>query len=136
MMMHEALYIIFFSMYPLGVCISYGFNIELLIFFLHIFYPLFVNLPMFLHLYNILCILFLTNEIYFRYFFFQINAISSLLLYDQCIICFESKFRILQFECCPFVKVCGSCFRQLEKCPICKKNLLLLVHVNQSISLR
>ena len=71
MVLHEFLYIMFFSVYPLSLSIIYGLHIEVVIFFLHILYPFFVTLPLFLHFFNILCIVYLTLETYQRHFFFE-----------------------------------------------------------------
>lgn len=127
MMINQSLYLIFFLIYPLGLSISYGFQLEILIFFLHMLYPVFVTLPMILHCFNILCIVYLTTETYHRQFFFRINQISRIILYEECIICYESKFRVIQFECCPYVKICSHCFQKIDRCPICKNNLFLLL---------
>ena len=127
MIIPQSLYLIFLSLYPLGLSISFGLQIEILIFFLHMLCPVIVTLPMILHCVNILCIVYLTTETYHRQFLFQINQISRIVMYADCIICYESKFRVLQFKCCPYVKICQDCFQKIDRCPICKNDLFFLL---------
>ena len=127
MVLLEIFYVIFFSLYPLTLSIVYGLHIEIVIFFLHLLYPIFVTLPLFLHYFNILCIIYLTLETYQRHFFLRINEISRIILYEECIICYETKFRVFQFNCCRCVKICRDCFGRIDRCPICKKDLFFLL---------
>jgi len=127
MVLLEIFYVIFFSLYPVTLSIVYGLHIEIVIFFLHLLYPIFVTLPLFLHYFNILCIIYLTVETYQRHFFLRINEISRIILYEECIICYETKFRVFQFNCCRCVKICQQCFEKIDKCPICKKDLFFLL---------
>ena len=42
-------------------------------------------------------------------------------LLEECIICYDKPLVIVEFECCK-CKVCNFCFKDIHKCPICRKH--------------
>jgi hypothetical protein len=81
-------------------------------------FSLFINQPLIslLSVFSMIIFILLWNtDFYFHYF-----------IYQDCIICFEKVFFGHVFQCCPYVKVCHTCKKKLECCPICKSQFSLI----------
>lgn len=50
------------------------------------------------------------------------NFYDKYFIYDECIICFEKKLFGIVADCCPYVRICHSCNKKINRCPICKIN--------------
>lgn len=118
------IYITFCSLlcYPM-YCMYLGLEIEITITFIHLLFLLSPTITIFLSCVNLLLVSFIVQEI-MRIETILIQSKSRLVYKKECIVCYETKIRSHQLNCCKCSILCRSCFNQVNRCPICRRFIL------------